>query len=274
MTLGIYFYAFGSTAAGVINFIWGDFDPAHQPIQAFGDHIPGRGALAYIAAAVLVAAGLAIVWRRTARPAAAALGLVHLMFAVFWLPRLYTAPHVLGFRAPVIIGVLVGVFEQLILVAAAVIIYEAAGKELRWTPKLGLIARRTFGVGAIIFGVNHLDSIKMTAQMVPRWMPLGGSFWTVLTGIAFLLAGLAILFHILDVPAAWLLGLMLLVFSALALAPLAVAYPHAHAAWGGNAYNLTAVGAAWILAGWVASRRAAASSSDETGRATATEAPS
>jgi hypothetical protein len=41
---------------------------------------------------------------------------------------------------------------------------------------------------------------------------------------------------------------MLLVFSALALAPLVFAYPHAHAAWGGNAYNLTAVGAAWILA--------------------------
>jgi hypothetical protein len=33
------------------------------------------------------------------------------------------------------------------------------------------------------------------------------------------------------------------------------AYPHNHIAWGGNAYNLAAVGAAWIFADWLSLRR-------------------
>jgi hypothetical protein len=91
--------------------------------------------------------------------------------------------------------------------------------------------------------------------MVPKWIPLGGQFWTILTGIAFVLAGVAILSAVLDVPAARLLAVMLLVFSLLALAPRIVAAPHSHVAWGGNAYNLAAVGAVWILAASLARRR-------------------
>ena len=91
--------------------------------------------------------------------------------------------------------------------------------------------------------------------MVPKWMPLGGDFWAILTGIAFVLAGIAILSGILDVLAARLLALMLLVFSVLVLAPGPLAHPHNHVAWGSNAYNLAAVGAAWIFAESIAIRR-------------------
>ena len=87
--------------------------------------------------------------------------------------------------------------------------------------------------------------------MIPKWMPFGATFWAVLTGIAFVLAGAAIVSGVLDVLAARLLGLMLLVFSALALAPLIFSSPHDHASWGANAYNLTAIGAAWIVAEWL-----------------------
>jgi uncharacterized membrane protein YphA (DoxX/SURF4 family) len=86
-------------------------------------------------------------------------------------------------------------------------------------------------------------------------MPLGATFWTVFTGVAFVLAGLAIITGVLDVLAAWLLGLMLLVFSVLVLTPPIFASPHHHVPWGANAYNLTAVGAAWIVAEWLATRR-------------------
>jgi predicted tellurium resistance membrane protein TerC len=86
-------------------------------------------------------------------------------------------------------------------------------------------------------------------------MPLGGPFWTVLTGIGFVLAGLAIVSGVLDVLAARLLGLMLLVFSLLLLTPRIFATPHDHVAWGANAYNLTAVGATWIVAEWLAMQR-------------------
>src|SRR5436309_8780032 len=98
---GLYLYAAGSIAAGILDLIWGDFEAAHQPIQALGDHIPGRQILAYIAAIWLLVGGATIVWRRTARVGAWALATIYLIFAVFWLPRFYTAPHLLGFRIPV-----------------------------------------------------------------------------------------------------------------------------------------------------------------------------
>ena len=41
-------------------------------------------------------------------------------------------------------------------------------------------------------------------------------------------------------------------FSVVALAPLPFSAPHAHAAWGVNVYNLAAVGAALVFAGWLA----------------------
>jgi uncharacterized membrane protein len=257
MRVAVYVYGMATIAAGIINLVWGDFEAGHQPIQAFGDHIPGREIFAYITAVWLVVGGAAILWRRAARAGAAALALIYFIFAVFWLPRLYTAPQVLGFRMSVYIGVLDGVAQQLILVAAAAIVYASvATSGAARMQRVALIVRWTFGLSSVDFGLAHLTGVQAVAPMVPKWMPLGGTFWTVLTGIAFVLAGIAILSGILDVLAARLLALMLLVFSALALAPLIVAYPHDHEAWGGNAYNLAAVGAAWIFAEWIAGRHA------------------
>jgi uncharacterized membrane protein YphA (DoxX/SURF4 family) len=258
MRAGVYVYGMATVAAGIINLIWGDFEAGDQPIQAFGDHIPGREIFAYITAISLVAGGAAILWRRTVRAGAVAVALIYFIFAVFWFPRFYTAPHVLGFRATVYIGVLDGVAQQLILVAAAAVVYaSAATRDSAWRQRAALIVRWTFGLSSVDFGLAHLTGLQAVAPMVPKWMPLGGDFWTVLTGIAFVLAGIAILSGILDVLAARLLALMLLIFSALALAPLIFAYPRDHVAWGSNAYNLAAVGAAWIFAESIASRHAA-----------------
>jgi hypothetical protein len=79
-------------------------------------------------------------------------------------------------------------------------------------------------------------------------MPLGQEFWVIVTGICFVLAGLAILTGIQDVLAARLLALMFLTFNLLALPQFIFADPRNHAAWGGNAFNLALVAANWILA--------------------------
>ncbi|MGH7867909.1 MAG: hypothetical protein ACREP9_09860, partial [Candidatus Dormibacteraceae bacterium] len=155
------------------------------------------------------------------------------------------------------IAVLASVGQQLILVVAAVIVY-AWGSRLSsgsLPAATALIARWTFGICSVVFGLGHLTAVHDVAPMIPNWMPLGGAFWIVLTGIAFVLAGLAILAGILDVLAARLFALMLLIFSLVVLAPMIFASPHNHIAWGGNAYNLAAVGAAWIFADWLATRR-------------------
>jgi hypothetical protein len=79
----------------------------------------------------------------------------------------------------------------------------------------------------------------------------------VLSGIAFIPAGLGIVSGVLDVLAARLLALMLLLFSILVLTPNAIAAPHNHIAWGGDAYNLAAVGATLIFADWLVTQRLA-----------------
>lgn len=255
MKLGVYLYGLASIAAGVVNLIWGDFETAHQPIQAFGDQIPARAVLACLAALWLVAGGAAILWRRTAKWGGAALILIYGIFAVFWLPRFYTVIPVLGFRVDVYIGLLASVGQQLILAAAALIVSATATGESRSGMRAVGIARWIFGLSSIAFGLAHLTDIKDVAAMVPAWIPPGGKFWAAVTGAAFVLAGIAILARTLDVLASRLLALMLLVFSALALLPPLFAAPAGQIAWGSNAYNLAAVGAAWILASSLANLR-------------------
>jgi hypothetical protein len=156
----------------------------------------------------------------------------------------------------VLIGLLVGVAQQLILVAAAGIVHTSlAARDSAWLSRALLLVRWIFGLSSIVFGLAHFSSVRDVAAMVPKWMPFGGNFWAILTGIAFVLAGIPILSEILDVLAARLLTLMLFVFSVLALAPGPLPHPGNHVAWGSNAYNLAAVGAAWIFAESIAAKR-------------------
>jgi uncharacterized membrane protein YphA (DoxX/SURF4 family) len=254
MRIGVYVFGIASIAAGILDLVWGEFDPAHQPLQAWGDHIPGVTVFAYIAALWLIAGGAAMLWRTSERFGAAALAILYGIFILFPLPRFYTAPHDVGYNAGVYIGVMSSVCQQIILCVAAVIVWQLAARGAL-SQRAALLARWIFGLCSVDFGLTHLTGIRFANPFVPKGMPLGATFWTVFTGIAFVLAGLAIIAGVLDVLAAWLLGLMLLVFSVLVLTPPIFASPHHHVPWGANAYNLTAVGAAWIVAEWLATRR-------------------
>jgi hypothetical protein len=85
--LGFYVYAFGSFATGVFDLMWGNFDAAHQPLQARGDNIPGTTVFAYLTGVGMVAGAVALLWRRSERAGGAALATIYFIFALFWLPR-------------------------------------------------------------------------------------------------------------------------------------------------------------------------------------------
>lgn len=243
MRLGIWVLGLASVAAGVLDVVWGEFEAAHEPIQALGDNIAHLKALVYVGAFVLIAGGLAILYRRTVRYGAVALAGIYLVFGMFWIPRFYTAAKYLGFSVKLLIGVLDGIGTQVIVAVAALILYATASNA-----RVLAIARLTFGISSAVFGVAHLMGTHDLARMVPNWMPLGGPFWVGFTGVCFLLAGVAILVRVADVLAARLLALMLFLFSVLTLGPGVIAHVHNHIAWGSNAYNLAAAGATWILA--------------------------
>ena len=257
MRVGVYFYALATVAFGILDLVWGKFEPSHQPIQALGQNISGQQALAYIAAIWLIASGIAILWQRTARAGAVGAAIIYLIFAMFWLPRYYSVTHALGLRIDVLIGLSSGVAQQLLLVAPAAIVYASTtSPDSVWRERAAIAARWMLGLSPIAFGLGHLISIHVVARFVPQWVPFG-VFWTVLTGIAFFLAGCAICSGILDVLAARLLALMLLLFEALVEIPPVFIRPHNQVAWGGAVYNVAAIGACWIFAEWVAGHRQA-----------------
>jgi uncharacterized membrane protein len=181
--------------------------------------------------------------------------LIYLIFALLWLPRFYIVPRTLGFRVGILIFILSGVAQQLLLVAPAVMVYaETASFDPVWRQRQAIAARWMLGLSPIAFGLGHLINVQAVARFVPHWVPFG-NFWTVLTGIAFVLAGSAIVSGIRDVLAARLLMLMLLLFEAMVELPPVFVQPHNQVAWGGALYNLAAIGACWIFTESVASRR-------------------
>jgi uncharacterized membrane protein YphA (DoxX/SURF4 family) len=252
MRAGVILYGLASAASGITDFLWHDFDRAHQPIQAFGDNIPAVKLLAFITATIMIAGGLAILFKRSARAGAAALALIYFVFAIFWLPRFYTAPHFLGAHVPVFIGVLAGLAMELVAFAGAALVYSAlepaSGTSNSSWPRTVLISRWIIGLSAIDFGLNHFAALHDVLIFVPKWMPFGPQFWAILTGICFVAAGLAILTKVKDVLASLLLAAMFLVFNFLALPQFIIADPKDHAAWGGNFFNLALVASIWLLA--------------------------
>jgi uncharacterized membrane protein len=254
MKVGVWFYGLGTVLAGILDIAWGAFDASHQPIQPLGKNFPGQHILAYVAGVWLVVAGLAILWRRSARIGAAASAIAYLIFAAFWLPRYSTGIHAYGWRVAVFVGVTFGLAQQLMLVAPAAIVYAfPASPDSPLQKRAAIAARWMLGLPPVIFGLFHLTSIRVFASFVPHWMSFG-NFWAVLTGIAFLLAGSAICLGIMDVLAARLLALMLLLFEGFVEIPPIFIRPHNQATWGAAVYNVAAIGACWIFAEFLASR--------------------
>ncbi len=254
MKAGLWFYGLGTALTGILNIAWGAFDASHQPIQALGINFPDQHLLAYVAGLWLVAAGLAILWQRSAKIGAAASATAYLIFAAFWLFRYQAGVHALGWRIDVLFGVTFGLAQQLMLVAPAAIVYVSTASPDSLLQKRGAItARWMLGLPPVIFGLFHLIALRVFATIVPHWMSFG-YFWAALTGIAFFLAGSAICSGIMDVQAARLLALMLLLFEGFVEAPPIFIRLHDQATWGAAVYNLAAIGACWIFAEFLTSR--------------------
>lgn len=253
-TTGLWIYGVATAATGILNIAWGEFEASHQPIKPLGAHIPGEHLLACISGLWLVAAGAAILPRRSARLGAAGCALIYMIFALLWLWRYSALTHQFGVRIGVMVFVLGAVAQQLLLAAPAAIVYATTGSpDPVKSERAATAARWTLGLSPIAFGLGHLINAQVFTRFVPSWVPFA-LFWAVLTGIAFLLAGTAIVSGIRDVLAARLLVLMLLLFDAMVEIPPVFARPHSQVAWGGAIYNLTAIGAYWMFVEYFGTR--------------------
>ncbi len=254
MKIGVWLYGLGTVLTGILDIAWGDFDASHQPMKSLGVGLPAQHILAYLAGVWLVAAGLAILWRRSAKIGAAASALAYLVFATLWLARYYAGIHALGWRIDVLLGVTFGLAQQLMLVAPAAIVYvSTVSPDSLLQKRAAIAARWMLGLPPVIFGLFHLVGLRVFASIVPHWMSFG-YFWAALTGIAFFLAGCAICSGIMDILAVRLLALMLLLFEGFVEIPPIFVRLHNEGAWGAAVYNLVAIGACWIFAEFTKNR--------------------
>jgi hypothetical protein len=246
--LGIHVYGLASIALGIIGFVWADFALVWQPVP---DGIPGRTALAYATAAVLVAGGAAINVRRTAAIGAAALAILYALDVVL-LHVPIAAVH------PLVVGSWSGIAEQLLLALGATVAYAStASIDASRADRIRRVARIAYGVCLLLFAAAHFRYPAETAALVPQWLPPSQMFWVYFVGASFLAAALAVLSGIQAGVASALVAAMLMAFAALVHLPLVLKDP-SHLSWTMNAMNLSLAGAAWIIADSYASPRAAA----------------
>src|SRR3984885_7678516 len=83
--LGIYVYAAGAIFLCLLGLASGDFATTWQHV---GPNFPFRQLLAYLTAVIELAAGLALLWRRTARAGALTLTIVYTVFTLLWVPKM------------------------------------------------------------------------------------------------------------------------------------------------------------------------------------------
>jgi hypothetical protein len=259
MKIGVYFYGLATVAFGILDLIWGRFEGSHEPVESLVGHTAGLRFLVYIAAVSMIAAGLAILWRRSARIGAAASGILYSIFAACWLLWLYNGIHEGGSRGNIVFGFLFSFSQAIFLIAPAGILHvSAATDDFVSEDQAAAAARWMLGLPTIFFGLAHIIGIRVFATIVPQWLPFKAA-WAAVTGVAFLLAGIAICLKRLDVLAARLLALMLLVFAFLVEIPPIFSRLHSEETWGAAVWNFVAIGALWIFAEFVLSRRQAGS---------------
>ncbi|MES2391829.1 MAG: hypothetical protein V4555_09320 [Acidobacteriota bacterium] len=254
MKVGVWFYGVGTVLTGILDIAWGAFDPAHEPIKFLVKDVSAQHILAYVAGVWLVAAGLAILWRASVRIGAAMSAIAYLVFAALWLPRYSIGVHTFGWRINVLAGVSFGLGQQIMLLSPAVILYvSTVSTDSLWPKRVAIAARWMLGLPPVLFGLFHFIGLRVFASIVPHWMAFG-YFWAGLTGAAFILAGCAICSGIMDFPAARLLALMLFLFEGFVEIPPIFIRVHNQVTWGAAVYNLSAIGACWIFADFLASR--------------------
>lgn len=224
-------------ALGLVGFAHGGFTSLWSGVpKAF----PARTALAYACAGVAMACGAGFFWPRTALVASRALvAALALWMLLFRIPGLIQTPT--GAGAWWAAG------ESAALIGAAMVLARPLddrgfGSGVAWLR----VARAMFGFGLIQFGIGHFTYLARTVSMVPEWLP-GHLTFAVLTGGAFIAAGLAVMFGVCARLAAALVTAQIAAFTVLVWIPVIAGHPTA-SDWTELVSSWLLTSAAWVVA--------------------------
>ena len=235
-------FAVTMVALGILGLIRDNFAPIWQPVPKSA---PAREVLIYLCAFISLLSGIGLLWRRTALVAARLL----LVYLLLWLlllrvPRIFISFTVDAWWASC---------QTAVMTAAAWVLYAWFAADWdRWhlgfaTADSGVrIARMLYGLALIPFGLAHFIYLKVTADLVPAWLPAHVA-WAYFTGGTFIAAGVAVLIGVYARLAAVLCALQLGAFTLLVWVPIVAAGPNA-SQWAEFVVSSALTAAAWVLA--------------------------
>jgi uncharacterized membrane protein len=243
--LGEVIFAVSFAGLGVLSLISGDFASVWQPVPAW---VPGREAIAYAWGLMLLAGGVGMLLPRTARLAT----LLITVSVLLWL-LLVGLPRVVAHPTNAIIWLNFG--QTLMLVTGGwTLLGSFAGQGgspvvRSATGARGLrLALLLYAIALPSVGQSHFVYVKLTASMVPAWLPYHMGF-AYLTGAGHIAAGLGILFGVLPRLAATAEAMMISIFALLVWVPRIVASPATLLPWPEFFITAAVAGAAWAIAG-------------------------
>ncbi len=236
----------------------------------YSGHVPDLGLVpewapehllwAWLAGAILVFAGVAVVSGACARLAAVFLGFVFLLSAFLrFSTHIPGMIHNIGDR---------GVFFELLACCGGswMLARTFSGLRYDWKPpvvserlaaRLATAGRWLFGCAFVVFGSLHLQAPKWIAALIPHWIPFP-VFLAWLTGCALVAAGLSIAAKVWMRYSAALLALMLLSWVVLVHAPRIAHALHDGDEWNSGFVCLVMAGFACIAAASMGTHRLAA----------------
>src|SRR5579864_1131179 len=231
---------FGASAVlfGVIALMWHDSDTWQTLGQIWS--LPFGTIIGGCLMIVQIAGGIGMQYPRTARLASIVLGVVYLLFSLACIPGIIARPAIYVHYG--------SFFEQFSLLCGAIALYAATEANAARAVAFGRVARLGLGVCAISFTLSQVLYFRVTADLVPTWIPPNQTFWAMVTTIAFALAAIAILINRQARLAIRLMTLMLALFGVLVWIPRLIAHPEAHLNWSEFALTFLITGAAWMVA--------------------------
>ena len=210
----------------------------HLGVPLCPNWLPYGRVIAYTLAALLIAAGIALITAWRTLGVSLALGLLLLVTSALYLQHIDFVLHTGGGRTAFL--------ECLSFASAALILHGlSAGANGKFTMMPGRIF---FAFAMIVFGAQHFLYTKPIAHLVPAWIPQH-RLWVLFTGLALIAAGLSIATTIADKYAAY--GLFILFFGWLVLlhAPRIFHALHNADEWSSGFVVLGLSGASLLLAG-------------------------
>jgi uncharacterized membrane protein len=231
-------------ALGILGLIQGDFAPVWQTVPK---SMPAREVLAYVCAFVSLACGIGLLLPRIAAVAARVL----VVYLLLWL-LLFKGRFVLADPTSAVSYETCG--ETAVILAGAWVLYAWFANE--WdkqrlgfaTGDKGLrIARVIYGLAMIAFGVAHFAYVKLTASLVPAWLPAPLA-WAYITGVTYVAAGLAILIGKYARLAAVLSAVQIGLFTLLVWVPVVLGGNVDAGKWSEFVVSCVITAGAWVVA--------------------------